>query len=309
MKTSVVLLVTMFTVASYSQISITDDNFDDAITDCLSSAPEDGLCTESDYGIMPEWDVSSVTKMNLAFFNLPTFNADISNWDVGNVTDMTGMFYGGLAFNQDLSNWEVSKVTEMTGMFEITSNFNADLSNWDVTKVEALNQMFRQATAFDQDISSWNIANVTNITDMFEDSGLTTDNYDALLTAWSQQAVRADLEFGAQGTSYCNAAAARQLLIDTKGWTITDAGLDCSAAGINDQSKNSVKLYPNPTSGVLYIEAYNSLSNIIVHDLLGKEVLRISGAQSIDMGSLMSGVYLLKLYYGNNLSIQRVVKE
>ena len=258
---------------------------------------------------MPEWDVSSVTKMNLAFFNLPTFNADISNWDVGNVTDMTGMFYGGLAFNQDLSNWDVSKVTEMTGMFEITSNFNADLSNWDVTKVEALNQMFRHATAFDQDISSWNIANVTNITDMFEDSGLTTDNYDALLTAWSQQAVRADLEFGAQGTSYCNAAAARQLLIDTKGWTITDAGLDCSAAGINDQSKNSVKLYPNPTSGVLYIEAYNSLSNIIVHDLLGKEVLRISGAQSIDMGSLMSGVYLLKLYDGNNLSIQRVVKE
>ncbi len=309
MKTSVVLIVTMFTVASYSQISITDDNFDDAITDCLSSAPEDGLCTESDYGIMPEWDVSSVTKMNLAFFNLPTFNADISKWDVGNVTDMTGMFYGGLAFNQDLSNWDVSKVTEMTGMFEITSNFNADLSNWDVTKVEALNQMFRQATAFDQDISSWNIANVTNITDMFEDSGLTTDNYDALLTAWSQQAVRADLEFGAQGTSYCNAAAARQLLIDTKGWTITDAGLDCSAAGINDQSKNSVKLYPNPTSGVLYIEAYNSLSYIIVHDLLGKEVLRISGAQSIDIGSLMSGVYLLKLYDGNNLSIQRVIKE
>jgi surface protein len=219
------------------------------------------------------------------------------------------MFYGGLVFNQDLSNWDVSKVTEMTGMFEITSNFNADISNWNVAKVVALNGMFRQATAFDQDISSWNIANVTNITDMFEDSGLTTDNYDALLTAWSQQAVRSDLEFGAQGTSFCNAAAARQLLIDTKGWEIIDAGLDCSAAGIDDQSKNRVKLYPNPTSGVLYIDAEISLSNIIVHDLLGKEVLRISGAQSIDMGSLMSGVYLLKLYDGNNLSIQRVVKE
>ena len=76
MKTSVVLLVTMFTIASYSQKPITDDNFEDAITDCLSSAPEDGLCTESDYGIMPEWDVSSVTKMNLAFFNLP---ADLSS--------------------------------------------------------------------------------------------------------------------------------------------------------------------------------------------------------------------------------------
>ena len=309
MKTSIALLVTMFTIASYSQTLITDANFDDAIANCLSLAPEDGRCTDSEYGIMPEWDVSNVTKMNLAFFNLPTFNADISKWDVGKVTDMTGMFYGGLAFNQDLSNWDVSRVTEMTGMFEITSNFNADISNWDVANVEALSQMFRQATAFDQDISSWNIANVANITDMFEDSGLTTDNYDALLIAWSQQAVRSDLEFGAQGTSYCNAAAARQLLIDNKGWIITDAGLDCSAAGINDQSKNSVKLYPNPTSGVLYIDADISLSNIIVHDLLGKEVLRISGSQSIDMRSLMSGVYLLKLYEGNNLSIQRVIKE
>ena len=123
MKTSIALLVTMFTIASYSQTPITDANFDDAIADCLSSAPEDGLCTESDYGIMPEWNVSSVTKMNLAFFNLPTFNADISKWDVGNVTDMTGMFYGGLAFNQDLSNWDVKKVN-------FYSNFDKEASSW-----------------------------------------------------------------------------------------------------------------------------------------------------------------------------------
>jgi surface protein len=309
MKTIIALMVTMLSLVSYAQIPITDDNFDTAIEDCLASDSEDGICTNSVYGIMPDWDVSNVTKMNLAFYNKPDFNVDISRWVVSNVTDMTGMFYGGLVFNQDLSNWDVSKVTEMTGMFEITTKFNQDLSTWNVANVEALNAMFRQATAFDQDLSTWDIAKVTNITDMFEDSGLSTDNYDALLTAWSLQAVQFDLKFGAQGTSYCNATAARQLLIDTKGWLITDAGLDCTTASIDTQSKNTVNLYPNPTNGVLYIDTKIALLNITLHDLLGKEVLRISGAQSIDMGSLASGAYLLKLYDGENISIQRVIKN
>jgi len=299
----------MLSIASYSQTPITNANFDTVIADCLASHPEDGLCTNSVYGSMPDWDVSNVSKMNLAFYNKPDFNVDISGWEVSNVTDMTGMFYGGLVFNQDLSDWDVSKVTEMTGMFEITSKFNQDISSWDVANVEALNAMFRQATAFDQDLSAWDIAKVANITDMFEYSGLSTDNYDALLIAWSQQAVRSDLKFGAQGTSYCNATAARQFLQDTKGWLITDAGLDCTTAGIDAQSNNTVNLYPNPTNGVLYIDTKNALLNIAVHDVLGKEVLRISGAQSIDMGSLAAGAYLLKLYDGKNLSIQRVIKN
>lgn len=308
MKTTILVLITMFSIASYSQTQITDTNFDTAIADCLATHPEDGLCA-SQYGSMPDWDVSNVTKMNLAFYDKPDFNADISKWDVSKVTDMTGMFYGGLVFNQDLSSWDVSKVTAMTGMFEVTTKFDQDLSSWDVSRVESLNMMFSQATAFDQDLSNWDIARVTNIRDMFQDSGLSTDNYDALLTAWSQQAVRSDLEFGAQGTSYCNATAARQYLIDDKGWTISDAGLDCTTAGIDSRSQNPITLYPNPTSGVIKIHGKDALLNIHVHDLLGKEVLRMSSSNSIDMSSLASGVYLLKLYDGDVLSTQRVVKH
>jgi len=309
MKTTILVLITMLSIASYSQTQITDANFDTAIADCLATHPEDGLCTASEYGSMPDWNVSNVTKMNLAFFDKPDFNADISGWVVSNVTDMTGMLYGGLVFNQDLSSWNVSKVTAMTGMFEITTQFNQDLSSWDVSNVESLNMMFRQATAFDQDLSDWDIAKVTNIRDMFEDSGLSTDNYDALLTAWSQQAVSFDLEFGAQGISYCNATAARQSLIDDKGWTISDADLDCTTAGTNTQSQHVVVLYPNPTTGVLKIQGKDTLLNVHVHDLLGKEVLRMYSSNSIDMSSLASGVYLLKLYDGEDFSTQRVVKN
>ena len=51
-----------------------------------------GLCTNSEYGAMPDWDVSQVTDMSEAFSNKYDFNADISAWDVSNVTDMLEMF-------------------------------------------------------------------------------------------------------------------------------------------------------------------------------------------------------------------------
>ncbi|MGB2128392.1 MAG: BspA family leucine-rich repeat surface protein [Flavicella sp.] len=309
MKYTLFFLSTILTLVSNAQTAITDANFDDAIADCLATHPKDGLCTTSDYGSMPEWDVRNVTKMNLAFFDKPEFNADISGWVVSNVTDMTGMFYGALVFNQNISTWDVSKVTAMTGMFEITTQFNQDLSAWDVSNVESFNMMFRQATAFDQELSDWNIAKATDINYMFEDSGLSTDNYDALLTAWSQQAVRSNLEFGAQGTSYCNAANARQTLIDDKGWDITDAGLDCTTAGVNDSSKNEIILYPNPTSALLYIQEKTTLLSICVYDVLGKEVLTIVDSNSIDMSSLASGPYLLKTYDGNNFAIHYILKK
>ena len=37
---------------------ITNGNFKNAITTCLSTNPEDGLCSSCEYGAMPEWDTS-----------------------------------------------------------------------------------------------------------------------------------------------------------------------------------------------------------------------------------------------------------
>ena len=48
-------------------IYITDDNFLHAIQSCLNTNPSDGLCAYSEYGQMPNWDVSRVTNMKSAF--------------------------------------------------------------------------------------------------------------------------------------------------------------------------------------------------------------------------------------------------
>jgi len=285
---------------------ITTENFKEAINNCLSTNPIDGMCTDSEYGAMPDWDVSGVTDMSEAFLNRTDFNADISSWDVsnvttmynmfaetsfnqnignwnvGNVTRMTSMFAntpfnqdigewdisnnkrldtmfeGATSFNQDIGNWDVSNVEGFNGMFEGATSFNQDIgnwqlrsvgvdiqsgimrmfegatsfnqdiSNWDISNIDSLSRVFFNATSFNQDLSSWDISNISSINNMFDNSGLSFENYDAILSGWSSQELKQSLSFGAEGINYCNGEAARQSIIDKFGWTITDAGLNCN---------------------------------------------------------------------------------
>ncbi|MBV6645266.1 MAG: BspA family leucine-rich repeat surface protein, partial [Cyclobacteriaceae bacterium] len=198
------------------------------------------------------WDVSSVTRMNSTFKNADAFNQDISGWDVGQVTEMSNMFAGSALFNvdigswdmssvvstsvmfadaeafdQDISSWDVSNVTNMDRMFLRSQVFNQDIGAWNVGSVTNMANMFDRATLFDQDLSTWDVSQVTTMVEMFDESSLSTTNYDKILEGWSQLTLQSDVAFGAEGTSYCYGASARQSIIDSFSWTITDGGENC----------------------------------------------------------------------------------
>ena len=141
------LLLSAFLIFAlgFGQTPITDANFNQAIQTCLSTNPIDGMCSDSEYGAMPDWDVSQVTDMGGAFANNYNFNADISNWDVSNVTNMSSMFGTAEAFNQPIGNWDVSSVTSMWTMFFYATSFNQPIGDWDVSSVTEMGQMFRGA--------------------------------------------------------------------------------------------------------------------------------------------------------------------
>ena len=157
---------------TFSQTPITDANFHSAVNTCLSTNPIDGMCSDSQYGAMPDWDVSQVTDMSYAFnpvcSNYRTvFNADISNWDVSNVTNMEFMFSCTKNFNQQLNSWNVSNVTNMSHIFDSATSFNQPLDSWNVSNVTDMSYMFYNAQSFNQDIGSWDVSNVTSMERMF----------------------------------------------------------------------------------------------------------------------------------------------
>ena len=79
---------------------------------------------------------------------------------------------------------------------------------------------------------------------------------------------------------------------------------------VNEQSLSNVKLYPNPTSGQLSVEA-EAMTSVSVYDLVGQCLMQKSaedGQATIDMSQLQNGVYVIKVNTANGSAVQRVVK-
>ena len=172
-------------VNNCSNTPITNSDFQTAINTCLSTNPGDGMCSDSEYGAMPDWDVSQVTDMSNAFSGRVDFNADISAWDVSNVTDMTWMFIDAQLFNQPIGGWDVSSVNSMRDMFFIASSFNQPIGDWDVSNVTDMSYMFYEAQLFNQPIGDWDVSSVTNMEGMFEDCS----NFNRDVSAWDVSSV------------------------------------------------------------------------------------------------------------------------
>ncbi|MGH1386618.1 BspA family leucine-rich repeat surface protein [Kordia sp.] len=182
-------------------------------------------------------NLSEVTSFFRVFRDASSMNQDISNWDVSTVTNFSQAFYGATVFNQDISTWNVSNAIEMNQMFRNAVDFNKDIGNWNVSKVESMNQMFRGATDFDQNLEGWDISSMQSMTSMFTSANLSLSNYDNTLIGWNtlsatETQIPTNINFSGGASKYCAGETARTNLIDTYGWTITDAGSDCPKIAI-----------------------------------------------------------------------------
>ena len=71
---------------------------------------------------------------------------------------------------------------------------------------------------------------------------------------------------------------------------------------------NSMVVYPNPTSGVLYLS--DGLSNVKLYDVTGREVYSASDmVNSIDLTQVVSGVYMLIAFDGEKYISTKIVKD
>ena len=70
---------------------------------------------------------------------------------------------------------------------------------------------------------------------------------------------------------------------------------------IDEKHPNSLKIYPNPTNGIIHIAGNLLNENVEIYDISGRKVLSVNPEiKSIDVSSLNTGVYMIKS--GNNFS-------
>lgn len=65
---------------------------------------------------------------------------------------------------------------------------------------------------------------------------------------------------------------------------------------VKTNEANNTVIYPNPTKNLLNIQSSKYFSEVYIVNVLGKKVLNVTnGSNSIDVSSLYSGIYFLKL--------------
>ena len=80
-----------------------------------------------------------------------------------------------------------------------------------------------------------------------------------------------------------------------------------STVGVGEIENNNVDVYPNPTTGILYVELDVNF-DATVYNYQGQVVMRTSDNNGqIDMSGLTSGVYFVQINTGKNIMIEKVI--
>ena len=103
-----------------------------------------------------------------------------------------------------------------------------------------------------------------------------------------------------------------------EGWQSLGLGMDdfkveFTALGTGDLDKNDFIYYPNPVRNILNLSYNKPISTVMVSNLLGQKVIVTTAVNSttaqIDMSSLPSGSYIVKVSSDNETKTMKVIKQ
>ncbi|MCB0745034.1 MAG: T9SS type A sorting domain-containing protein, partial [Ignavibacteriae bacterium] len=80
------------------------------------------------------------------------------------------------------------------------------------------------------------------------------------------------------------------------------------ALSLDEFSKESVSLYPNPVSDVLHIQTSQKIDAIEIYNPLGKLILKATKVENqLDLSALETGIYLIKLYSSDSAIMKKII--
>ena len=95
--------------------------------------------------------------------------------------------------------------------------------------------------------------------------------------------------------------------VTQNGCVDTSACEQVNNVGINEIN-SSITLHPNPTNSIVELQGINGSFKVDVYDYAGK-YLQSTSRSTIDLSDYPSGIYFLKVAYGDKTEELRVVKE
>ncbi|WP_177762704.1 T9SS type A sorting domain-containing protein [Flavobacterium sp. I3-2] len=146
-------------------------------------------------------------------------------------------------------------------------------------------------------------ANYTPDAGYFLSGSTTPTSITAVGNTYTISGIAATESFTFQNT--INATSGNQIRI--AGITITYTE---ETASIKDNNIEGLKVYPNPASELVYITSNEiGTKNVAIYDMLGKKVLETSTEETVNVSTLTSGVYIMKISQdGKNASRKLVIK-
>ena len=93
---------------------------------------------------------------------------------------------------------------------------------------------------------------------------------------------------------------------DIKVWTSDDV------LGLEDETLNSFKYFPNPVTDKLSLRAQDNIQNVGVYNMLGQEIMNLSpdtNSSEVDMSELSQGAYFVRVSINNSTQTIRILKK
>jgi len=102
------------------------------------------------------------------------------------------------------------------------------------------------------------------------------------------------------------------LSVQDDGWFIDDLVIEGSSELSVESSAASVMLYPNPTSGIVFVQDVPEDATVEVFSPLGERIAlpnveRVGSTRILDFGTLARGVYTIRLVMRSNVEVLRCV--
>ena len=144
------------------------------------------------------------------------------------VSDDTNLFKG--CSNLTLSTTSNPPFNaDAAGMFQDCSSLTGTGGNimyWDVGSVTGMDFMLAGCTNLDPDLSNWDVSAVKSAEGFMSGAGLSTENYNRILSGWSSQSVQSgvNISFGDVKYSPSSVSFRGSLTSPENGWNITDGG-------------------------------------------------------------------------------------